>query len=64
MSDINSINNIYVFWTNDNISLMTNRIESLENLQKVSKCNIILIDKNNLHKYIIYTAKSSTTSSI
>jgi hypothetical protein len=42
--------NIYCFWTGDN-EMSKNRIECLENLKKVSKCNVILITKYNLSDY-------------
>ena len=43
---------IYCFWTGDN-QMSENRIECLENLKKVSECNVLLITKYNLSDYVL-----------
>jgi hypothetical protein len=48
---MNNENNIYVFWTGDN-EMSENRSNALKNL-KISECNIILINDNNLKDYIL-----------
>jgi hypothetical protein len=47
--------NIFCFWTGDNI-MSSNRLKSLENLKKVSECNVILVTKNDIPKYILKEA--------
>jgi len=44
--------NIYCFWTGDN-ELSLNRLNSLEQIKKVSECNLILVTTKNLHEYIL-----------
>jgi hypothetical protein len=44
--------NIFCFWTGDN-KMSFNRLESLENLKKVSECNVILVTKSEIPKYIL-----------
>jgi hypothetical protein len=46
------MNIIYCFWTGDNI-MSPNREECLKQLIETSECNVNLITKQNLHKYII-----------
>lgn len=43
---------IFCFWTGDN-EMSDNRIECIKNLEEVSKCNVVLIKKNDIEKYII-----------
>lgn len=56
--DINNNNknlnehNIFCFWTGDN-KMSSNRLEALDNLKKVSECNVILVTKNDIQKYIL-----------
>ncbi len=45
-------NTIFCFWTGDNI-MSKNRLESIKNLETVTECNVILIKKNDIDKYII-----------
>ena len=51
-NNTNSSNNIYCFWTGDN-EMSKSRIECLNNIHSVSECNVILITKDNLSKYIL-----------
>lgn len=44
--------NIYILWTEDN-PLTENRINSINQLKLISECNIILINNENLSKYIL-----------
>lgn len=44
--------NIYCFWTGNN-KMSNQRFECLNELIKVSKCNVILVTKDTLHKYIL-----------
>tara|TARA_B100001778_G_scaffold185257_1_gene152575 strand:+ start:8797 stop:9438 length:642 start_codon:yes stop_codon:yes gene_type:complete len=44
--------NIYILWTEDN-PLTENRINSINQLKVISECNIILINNENLSKYIL-----------
>lgn len=44
--------NIFVFWTGDN-PMSPNRIHSLNILKTVSECDIILVTKNNLSKFLM-----------
>lgn len=46
------MNNIYIFWTNDN-KITENRLNSINQLKEVTECNIVFIDKNNLNEYIL-----------
>lgn len=43
---------IYVFWTGDN-AMSVNREQCLKNLKEVSKCNVIVVTKDNLNQYIL-----------
>ena len=45
-------NTIYCFWTGDN-RMNANRINCLEHSKEMSKCNIVLVTKYDLYKYII-----------
>ena len=45
-------NKIYCFWTGDN-EMSSNRQKALEDLRNISECNVILVTKNNLNKYIL-----------
>ena len=47
----NPIYTIYTFWTGNNI-ISKNRIDSLINLENISKCKVILITIDNLNNYI------------
>lgn len=44
--------NIFVFWTGDN-HMSPNRIVSLNKLRMVSKCDIVLVTKDNLSNFIL-----------
>ena len=44
--------NIYILWTGDN-PLTENRKKSINQLKLISECNIILINNENLSKYIL-----------
>jgi hypothetical protein len=46
------MNNIYCFWTGDN-AMTENREKSIQQLIEVSGCNIILVTKKELPKYIL-----------
>jgi glycosyltransferase involved in cell wall biosynthesis len=48
---MNLIYKIYCFWFGDAMS--KNRKDSLENLKKISGCNIVLVTKDNLDEYIL-----------
>ena len=48
-------NIIFCFWTGDN-HLTQNRIECLQNLKNISECNVVLVTKNTLDKYILEIA--------
>jgi len=43
---------IYIFWTGDN-KMTENRMKCIENLKTKTLCNVILVDKTNLHEYIL-----------
>jgi len=45
--------NIHILWTEDN-PLTENRINSINQLKLISECNIILINNENLSKYILF----------
>jgi len=45
-------NTIYCFWTGDNVMVET-RHRCLEHSRKMSQCNIVLVTKNELDKYIL-----------
>ena len=45
-------NNIYCFWTGDNI-LNENRKKCLEYSKEKTMCNLVLVTKNDLDKYIL-----------
>jgi len=45
-------NNIYCFWTGDN-EMSEFRKQSLEQLKEVTGCNVILVTKKELSKYIL-----------
>jgi hypothetical protein len=51
---LDSINDniIYCFWTGNN-EMSDNRKKALSDLKENSKCNVMLVDTNNLHKYIL-----------
>lgn len=49
---IDSKNIIYCFWTGGN-QMSTNRIECLDNLRNKSECEVLLIQPNDLEKYIL-----------
>ena len=46
------MNNIYCFWTDDNI-ITENRLNSIKQLKEITECNIIFVDKKNLDDYIL-----------
>lgn len=46
-------NNIYCFWTGKN-KMSESRKDCLHQLKKVSQCNIILVDIDNLNQYILH----------
>jgi len=43
---------IYIFWTGNN-NITPNRLDSINNLKKISQCLIELITKDNLSNYIL-----------
>ena len=43
---------IYVFWTGTN-PLTPNRLLCLENLQRTTECNVVMVNTTNLHEYIL-----------
>lgn len=49
------MNTIYCFWTGTN-EMSENRKNCLEQLKKVSECDVVLVTPKNLHKYILEEA--------
>jgi hypothetical protein len=43
---------IYTFWTNDT-EITENRQNSLDYLELISQCEVVLVTKDNLHEYIL-----------
>jgi hypothetical protein len=43
---------IYTFWTGDN-HMSKDRVFCLEKLKQITMCNVILVDKTNLHNFIL-----------